>query len=122
MVFIGGVRRCCVQRLSVWGPLVGLAGHATCSGVQVSSLHQLWALESLSAASTRHVDKMVFGNAQTHGQPAKLMLAGRPHLGSVESVVCATSFPRVILSVIVPYCGHNEDIHGFWSIWCFFVI
>jgi hypothetical protein len=23
------------------------------------------------------------------------------------------SFPRVILSVTMPYFGHNEDMHGF---------
>jgi hypothetical protein len=22
----------------------------------------------------------------------------------------------------ISYFGHNEDMHGFWSIWCFFVI
>jgi hypothetical protein len=49
-------------------------------------------------------------------------VADRPHLGSVEPVLCATSFPRIILSVTMPYFGHNEDIHGFWSIWCFSVI
>jgi hypothetical protein len=49
-------------------------------------------------------------------------VAGRPHLGSVEPVLCATSFPHVILSVTMPYFRHNEDMHGFWSIWCFSVI
>jgi hypothetical protein len=49
-------------------------------------------------------------------------VAGRPHLGSVEPVLCATSFPRVILSMTMPYFGHNEDMHGFWSIWCFSII
>jgi hypothetical protein len=34
-------------------------------------------------------------------------------LGSVEPVFCATSFPRVIFSVTMPYFGHNEDMHGF---------
>jgi hypothetical protein len=43
-------------------------------------------------------------------------VASRPHLGSVEPILCATSFPRVILSVTMPYFG---DMHGFWSIWCF---
>jgi hypothetical protein len=40
-------------------------------------------------------------------------MAGRPHLGSVEPVLYATSFSHVILSVIVSYFGHNEDMHGF---------
>jgi hypothetical protein len=30
--------------------------------------------------------------------------------------LCATSSPRVILSVTMPYFGHIEDMHGFWSI------
>jgi hypothetical protein len=38
-------------------------------------------------------------------------VAGWPHLGSVEPVLCAMSFPRVILSVTMPYFGHNEDMH-----------
>jgi hypothetical protein len=40
----------------------------------------------------------------------------------LEPVLYATSFPHVILSVTMPYFGHNEYMHGFWSIWCFFVI
>jgi hypothetical protein len=34
-------------------------------------------------------------------------VAGRPHLGSVEPVLCATSFPRVIFSVTMPYFRYN---------------
>jgi hypothetical protein len=49
-------------------------------------------------------------------------VVGRPHVGSVELVLCAMSFPRAILSVTMPYFGHNEDMHGFWSIWCFSII
>jgi hypothetical protein len=49
-------------------------------------------------------------------------VAGWPHLGLVEPVLCATSFTHVILSVTMPYFGHNEDMHKFWSIWCFSVI
>jgi hypothetical protein len=40
---------------------------------QVSSLHRLWALDTLSIASAGHVEKMVFGNAPTHGRPAEVM-------------------------------------------------
>jgi hypothetical protein len=54
-------------------PLVRPASHATLSGGQVSSLHRLWALDTLSTASASHVDKTVFGNAPTHGRPAKVM-------------------------------------------------
>jgi hypothetical protein len=67
-----------------------------------------------------HVDKMVFGNAPTHAGQGDV--ADWPHLGSVEPMLCATSFPHVILSVTMPYFGHNEDMHGFWSIECFSII
>jgi hypothetical protein len=49
-------------------------------------------------------------------------VAGWPHRGSVEPVLCATSFPHVILFVTMPYFRHNEDIHGFWFIWRFSII
>jgi hypothetical protein len=49
-------------------------------------------------------------------------VADRPHLGLVEPVLCATSFPRVIFSVTMPSFRHSEDMHGFWSIWSFYVI
>jgi hypothetical protein len=48
--------------------------------------------------------------------------AGQPHFGSVGPRLCATSSPHVILFVTMSYFGHNEDMHGFWSIWCFFII
>jgi hypothetical protein len=73
MVFIGGVRWCCGRRLVVWGPLVRPAGHATSLGGQVSSLHRLWELDTLSTASDGHVDKMIFENGPTHGWLAKVM-------------------------------------------------
>jgi hypothetical protein len=90
--------------LGTWGPLVRTVGHATWLSGQVSSLHHLWALDTMSTASAGHIA----GDA-----------AGRLHLGSVQPMLCATSFPRVILSVTMPYFGHNEDMHGFWSTWCF---
>jgi hypothetical protein len=95
MVFIGGVRQCYGQRLGMWGPLVRLGGHATWPGDQVSSLHRLCALDTLSTASSGHVDKMVFGNAPTHHRPTTLR------------------FPRVIFLVTISYFGHNVDMHGF---------
>jgi hypothetical protein len=70
MVFIGGLRRCCGRRLGTWGPLVRPVDHATWSGCQVSSLHHLWALDTLSTTSTGQVEKMVFGNVPTHGRSA----------------------------------------------------
>jgi hypothetical protein len=48
--------------------------------------------------------------------------AGQPHFGSVGPRLCATSSPHVILSMTMPYFGHIEDMHGFWSIWCFSII
>jgi hypothetical protein len=70
MVFIGGVRWCSGRRLGVGGPLVRPVGHATWPGGQVSSLHHLWALDTLSTSSIGHVDKIVFRNVPTHGRPA----------------------------------------------------
>jgi hypothetical protein len=46
----------------------------------------------------------------------------KPHLGLVGPRLFATSSPRVILSEANPSFGHNEDMYGFWSIWCFSVI
>jgi hypothetical protein len=56
------------------GPLVKSTDHATWLGSQASSLHHLWALDTLSTAFAGHVDKMVFRNVPTHGRPAKVML------------------------------------------------
>jgi hypothetical protein len=49
-------------------------------------------------------------------------VASWSHLGSAEAMLCVTSFPRVIFYVTMLYFGYNEDMHGFWSIWCFFII
>jgi hypothetical protein len=65
VVFIG-VRQCSNRRFGVGGSLVRPGG-------QVSSLHHLWALDTLSTTSVGHVDKTVFGNAATQGRPAKVM-------------------------------------------------
>jgi hypothetical protein len=72
-VFTGGLRRCWGKRLGACGPLIRSAGHATWPGGQVSSLCRLWALDTLSTASSRHVDKTVSGNAPIHGRSAKVM-------------------------------------------------
>jgi hypothetical protein len=45
--------------------------------------------------------------------------AGWLHFGSVGPGLCATSSTCVTFSVTMPYFGHMEDMHGFWSIWCF---
>jgi hypothetical protein len=44
--------------------------------------------------------------------PAGHVLAHLQKL-SIGPVLCAMSFPRVILFVTMPYFEHNEDIHGF---------
>jgi hypothetical protein len=104
------------------GPLVRLAGHATWSGGQVSSLHRLWAMDTLSSAFCWTCRQNGFWNCTTRSPAGQGDVAGRPHLGSIEPMLCATSFPQFILSVTMPDFGHNEDTHGFWSIWCFSVI
>jgi hypothetical protein len=76
MVFIGGVRWWSGQRLGAWGPLVRPADHATWPSSQVSSLHRLWALDTLSTGSAGHVDKTDFGNVLTHGGSTKVKWGG----------------------------------------------
>jgi hypothetical protein len=46
----------------------------------------------------------------------------QPHFSSVGPGLCATSSPRVIFSVTMPYFRYIEDMHGFWSIRCFPII
>jgi hypothetical protein len=41
---------------------------------------------------------------------------GRPQFGSVGPRLFAMSSTYVILFVTMSYFGHNEDMHGFWSI------
>jgi hypothetical protein len=48
--------------------------------------------------------------------------ADRPHFGSLMPGLCATSSHHAILSMTMSYFRHNEDMHGFWSIWCFSII
>jgi hypothetical protein len=104
------------------GPLVSPASHATWPDGQVSSLHHPWALDTLSTASARHIGKTFFCKCGKTWLAGHGDVAARPHFGSIEPVLCATLFPHVVLSVTMPYCGHNEDIHGFWSIWCCSII
>jgi hypothetical protein len=122
VVFIEVVRRCCGQRLGMWGPLVWPADHATWPGDQVSSLHHLWALDTLSTTSSGHVDKTIFCKCANTWPAGQGDVASRPQLGSIEPVLYATSFPHVIFFVTIPYFGHIEDMHGFWSILCFSII
>jgi hypothetical protein len=102
MVFIGRVRWCCGQRLDTWGPLDRPAGHATWLGGQVFSMHSLSHIgySSYRLTLTRSANGFwKYANTSPVGQ---VDVAGRPHLGLVEPVHYATSFPRVILSVTMP--------------------
>jgi hypothetical protein len=122
VVFIGGVRRCCGERLGAWGPLDRPTSHPTWPSGQVSSLHCLSHIgfSSYWLALTR--DENRFWKCANTWPADQGDVAGRPHFGSVEPVLYAISFSRVILSVTMPYFGHNDDMHGFWSIWCFSII
>jgi hypothetical protein len=122
MVFVWGVRHCCGWRLGAWGPLDRLAGHTTWLGGQVSSLHFLSHIGYSSYRLTLTCGKNGFWKCTNTWLANQSDLASQPHLVSVESVLYVTSFPRVILSVTMPYFGHNENMHGFWSMWCFSVI
>jgi hypothetical protein len=115
MLFIGGVRRCCGQRLDAGGPLDRPAG-------QVSSLHHLSHIRYSSYRLTLTHGENGFWKCANTWLVSQGDVAGWPHLGSVEPVLCATSSPHVILSMTMPYFGHNIDMHGFWSIWWFFII
>jgi hypothetical protein len=64
----------------------GQAGHAPWPSGHVSSLHRLWALDTMSTASAAHIDKKFFVNVPTHGRPAT------PWLG------CARALCHVISS------------------------
>jgi hypothetical protein len=122
MVFIRGVRQCCGRRLGMWGPLDRPTSHATWSSDQVFSLHDLSHIGYSCYQLTLTRGENGFWKCANTWMAGQGDVAGRPHLGSVEPVLFATSFPRVILFVSMPYFGHNEDMHGFWSIWWFLVI
>jgi hypothetical protein len=122
MVFIGGVRRCCGQRLGTWGPIDRPTGHATWPGGQVFSMHRLSQIGCSSYQLTLTHGEDRFWECAITWPVGQGDVASQPHLGSVEPVLYATSFPHVILSMTMPYFGHNEDMNGFWSIWCFSII
>jgi hypothetical protein len=122
MVFIGGVRWCCGQRLGTWAPLDSPASHATWPGGQVFSLHHLSHIGYSFYRLTLTRGENGFWKCANTWPAGQGDVAGQPHLGSVEHVLYATSFTHVILSVTMPYFGHNEDMHRFWSIWCSSVI
>jgi hypothetical protein len=122
-VFIGGLKWCSGRWLGTWGSLISLASQLCNLARQPS-----WLLELLLGIG--YLEHCLFWthwqnsfwkctNAWPVGQGD---VAGRPHLGLVEPVLCAMSFTHVILSVIMPYFGHNEDMHWFWFIWCFSII
>jgi hypothetical protein len=85
------------------------------------SLHRHWALDTLSTTSAEHVDKMVFGNAPTHGWSAKVMWPAGHSLTRLSPCFVPHHF-LVSLSMTMPYFGHNVDMHALCSMWCFSVI
>jgi hypothetical protein len=104
-------------------PKVGLTG-PTC---QVGRQARVAGRPSFMAAPTLGIGYPMHRPSLIHWQRgiwkgANTWPAGRPHFGSVGSELYATSSPRVIFSTTIPYFGHIEDMHGFWFIWCFFVI
>jgi hypothetical protein len=113
MVFIGVARRCCDRRLGAWGPLDKPASHATWPGGQVFSSHRLSHIGYFSYQLTLTHGENGFWKCVEKWQAGQGDVPGRPHLSSVEPVLYATLFPLLILSVTMPYFGHNEDVHGF---------
>jgi hypothetical protein len=116
MVFIGGARQCCGRRLGAWGPVVRPAEWRS---FLLALPLGIGYLEHRLCWTRRENCFWKCANTLSAGQGD---VVGRPHLGSVEPVLCAMSFPHVILSVTMTYFGHNEDMHRFWSIWCFLII
>jgi hypothetical protein len=53
--------------------------------------------------------------------PTFLDMLAKQNLKMRQHLAGATSSSHVIFSVTMPYFGHIEDMHGFWSIWCFSV-
>jgi hypothetical protein len=124
MVFIGGVRQCCGWRLGVWGPLVRPGGHASWSDSQVSSLHSLWALGTLSTASVGHVDKTIFVNAPTHSWPAKVMWPTGHSLARLSSCFVPRHFLisyflwLCLILDIIKICMYFDPYDTFFVIRC----
>jgi hypothetical protein len=109
-------------KVGLGGPLVRRASQLGWLGGKVSWLHQLWALDTLCTDLRWHIGKAK-NLKRWHTWPAgQGGGADRSHFGSVGPGLCATSSPRVIFSVTMPYFGHIENIHGFWNIWCFSII
>jgi hypothetical protein len=93
------------------GPLVWPAGHATWLGTKFLAAplgigylehHLCWTCRQNS-----------FWRCTNTWPADQGDVADWPHLGSVEPMLCATLFPYVILSITMPYFGHNEDMHEF---------
>jgi hypothetical protein len=115
-VFIGGLSQCFSRKWGSGGALVWPARQPSYMATPTLGVGYLMHRPSL----TRWQSEIWKGtNTWLAGQGGG---AGRPHFGSVGPGLCAKSSPHVIFSVTMPYFGHIEDMHGFWSIWCFFVI
>jgi hypothetical protein len=94
---------------SVLWPKVGLRG-PTCQAAQptrVARQPSLLPTLTLGIGYPMHRPSLtcwqsVAGKAPTPSRPA-MEVGGRPHFGSVGPGLCATSSPRVIFSVTMPY-------------------
>jgi hypothetical protein len=114
-VLIGGLCRCFGWKWGPGGPLVRPADQIGWTGGQVSWLHRLWVLDT---AAPTFLDTLAKWNLK-----GRQHLAGRPApiwLGWARAF--AKSSPHVIFYVTMPCFGHIEDMHRFWSIWCFSII
>jgi hypothetical protein len=121
-LFIGGLSRCLGRSWGSGGPLVRPVGHLTWPGGQALWQHCLSHIgyPSCWLKLTRVEDG--FWKDEKPWPAGQGGAVGRPHFGSAGPRFCAMSSPHVILSVTTPGFGHNEDMYGFWSTWCFSVI
>jgi hypothetical protein len=97
-------------------PAVHVAGPPTFSAFTDFGHHRPTTPTSLDTCMKQFlkIRQTLAGRPRKWGQPA--------HFGSVGPGLCATSSPHVVLSLAMFYFGHNEDMHGFWSILCFSII
>jgi hypothetical protein len=115
-VFIGGLSQCLGPNWGSGSPHFKPASHITWSGDQALWQHYLCHFGyPFCRLKLTHVEDRFW-------KGAKPWPSDRLPFGSVRPWLCATSSPHVILSVTMSYFGHNEDMNGFWSIWCFSVV
>jgi hypothetical protein len=86
-------------KVALGGPLVRPIGQLGWPGGQGSWPHQLWALDAPCSNLPLHV-----GKVEIEKVPTFLDTLAKRTLGIV------------IFSATMPYFGHIEGMHGFWSI------